>query len=88
MGQSQKTSKLHMGQGLVLKIEQYWIDEQNISSIELVKLPPLYQNALRKQIYITCKAQTSLGQSEKTHKLHLCWVRQGLVLKNRAILDG
>jgi hypothetical protein len=59
--------------------------EQDLMSIELVAPGNLFPNAIRKQTDITCKAQTSLvGQSQKTHKLHL---GQGLVLKNRAILD-
>jgi hypothetical protein len=62
------------------------MDEQYIWSIELVQLWTLYQNAIRKPIWITCKAQSSFGQLQKTGKLQL---GQGLVvLKNRAILEG
>jgi hypothetical protein len=56
--------------------------EQDLMSIELVAPGNLFPNAIRKQTDITCKAQTSLGQSQKTHKLHL---GQGLALKNRAL---
>jgi hypothetical protein len=46
----------------------------------------LVPNAIRKQTYITCKVQSSLGNSGKTHKQPL---DHGLVvLKNRTILDG
>jgi hypothetical protein len=59
------------------------MDEQG--SIGLVKLCLFYQYAIRKQICIICKAQTSLGQSQKTSKLQL---GGGLVvLTNDAILD-
>jgi hypothetical protein len=62
------------------------MDEQYIWSKELVQLWRLYQNAIRKPICITCKAQSSFGQLQKTGKLQL---GQGLVvLKNRAILEG
>jgi hypothetical protein len=66
-------------------MEQYWMDENDRWSIELDKVHPLYQNSITKRICITCKAQTSLGQSQKTNEIHL---GPELVLKNRAILDG
>jgi hypothetical protein len=51
------------------------------------KVGSIFPNAIRKQTYITCKAITSLGQSQKTHKLHLGGGL--LVLKNGAmLLDG
>jgi hypothetical protein len=55
-------------------MEQYWMDEQDVWSI-------------RKQICITCKAQTSLGQSQNNSKIQL---GGGLVVLNKdgAILDG
>jgi hypothetical protein len=62
------------------------MDEQDLWSIELVPLCTLFQNAIRKPICITCKAQSSFGQLQKRGKLEL---GQGLVvLKNAAILDG
>jgi hypothetical protein len=88
LGQSQKASKLKLGPGLVvLKMDQYWTDEQDLRSIALVKLCKLYQKAIRKRNCITCKAPTSLGrQSQKDSTLQLGW---GLVvLKNGALMDG
>jgi hypothetical protein len=63
------------------------MDENDLLwSIEMVKLCTLYQKSIRKQTCFTCKAQTSLGQSQKSSKLQL---GPGLVvLKNGAILDG
>jgi hypothetical protein len=52
-------------------MEQYWMDEQDLWLIELVKPLPDFPNLIKKQIYITCKAQTGLGQSQKTHMLYL-----------------
>jgi hypothetical protein len=70
-------------------MEQYWMDEQDLWSIELVSLCPHFPNASRQQISITCKAPTSLGKSQKTRKLQLgTCIGQGHVLKNGAILDG
>jgi hypothetical protein len=67
--------------GAITKILQ-----ATIWSIAWVKPCTLYQKAIRKQICITFKAQTSLGQSKKTSKLQL---GGGIVvLKNGAILDG
>jgi hypothetical protein len=62
------------------------MDEQDLWAIWLVKLCTLYPKAIRKRICITCKAPTSLGQSERTSKLQLG--RGLVVLKNGAILDG
>ena len=77
--------------------------EKDLLSIELVALCAVFPNAIRKQVYITCKAQTNWWQQVKFHKLHLglerCLAMEqlkshklhlvlGLVLKNRAILDG
>jgi hypothetical protein len=67
-------------------MEQYWMDEHDLWLIELDKFCAFYQNAIRKRICITCKAKTSLGQSQNTSKLQLSG---GLVVcKNGAILDG
>jgi hypothetical protein len=57
------------------------MDEQNLWSMELVKQLPNFPNAIKNQIYITCKAQNGLGKSQKNYT----WVCLGLVLKNRAI---
>jgi hypothetical protein len=63
------------------------MDEQDLwLIIELVQLCTLYQKAIRKRICITCKAQTSFGQSQKTGKLQLG--PDLIVLKNGATLDG
>jgi hypothetical protein len=62
------------------------MDEQDLWLVGLVKLRIFHRNSIRKQIGVTCKAKTSLGQSQKTSKLQL---GGGLVvLKNGAILDG
>jgi hypothetical protein len=59
------------------------MDEQDLWSIELIKLCTIHQKAIRKQICITCKAQTSFGKFQRTVKLQL---GPGLVvLKNGAI---
>jgi hypothetical protein len=47
------------------------MDENDPWLIVLVKPCRLYQKAIRKQICITCKAQTCLGQSQKACKLQL-----------------
>jgi hypothetical protein len=52
-------------------MEQYRMDEQDLWSIELINLRPIYQSAIRKHFFIICKAQTSLGQSQRISKLHL-----------------
>jgi hypothetical protein len=67
-------------------MEQYWMDENDLWLIALVKPCRLYQTAIKKRICITCKAQTSLGQSQKVCKLQLA--RGLVVLKNGALLDG
>jgi hypothetical protein len=59
-----------VGQGLVFKKEQYWMEEQDLWSIELISPRPHFPNAIRKRICSTCKAPTSLGQSKNYHKLH------------------
>ena len=62
------------------------MDEQDLWLIELFQLCTLYQKAIRKGICITCKAKTSLRQSQKTGKLQL---GPGLViLKNGPFFDG
>jgi hypothetical protein len=53
------------------------MDEQDLWSIELVPLCTLYQNAMRKPMCITCIAQSSFGQLQKTGKLQF---GQGLVV--------
>jgi hypothetical protein len=67
-------------------MEQFWMDEQDLWSIWLVKHCTLYQKAIKRRIGITCKAQTSFGQFQKTKKLQLG--RGLVVLKNGAILNG
>ncbi len=62
------------------------MDEQDLGWIELVELCTVYPNEMRKPICITCKAQSSFGQLQKTGKLQ--FGRGLVVLKNRAILDG
>jgi hypothetical protein len=41
-----------------------------------------------KAIDLTCKAQTSWGQSPKTRRIHLGQGQVWIILKNREILDG
>jgi hypothetical protein len=62
------------------------MDEQDLWSIELVPLCTLFQNAIRKPICFTCKAQTSFGQSKKMGKLQ--FGRGLVVFINSAILNG
>ncbi len=61
------------------------MDEWDLLGIEFIFICHLVPNEIRKQICITCKAQTNLGQSQQIHKLHLS---QDIVLTNGAILDG
>jgi hypothetical protein len=56
-------------------MEQYWMDEQDLWSIELVSPSTNFPTAIRKRICITCNAPTCMGQSQKTRKLHFGWSR-------------
>jgi hypothetical protein len=63
LGQSQKATMLQLGGGLLV-LKNGW-------SIELITPCTVIKKAIRKQICITCKDETSLGQSEKNG----CWQR-------------
>jgi hypothetical protein len=74
-GQSPKNGRIHLGpQGLVWvlfnSIGRDWMVEWDLLSIQFVAPSPMVQRVIRKRMSVTCKDQPSLGQSQKTHKLH------------------
>jgi hypothetical protein len=49
-------------------MKQYWMVEENLSWIELIKVGTVIDKAISKRIFITCTTQTSFVYFQKGKK--------------------